>query len=111
MREAPSIGLVNDLLAAGCKVNVHDPESMEVARGCFGDSVTYCSKNYDALSGADALCVVTEWNEFRHPDFDRIKRLLKEPVVFDGRNLWEPKDMKSRGFTYFPIGRPAARPE
>ncbi|HYC01515.1 MAG TPA: UDP-glucose/GDP-mannose dehydrogenase family protein [Candidatus Limnocylindrales bacterium] len=111
MREAPSIGLVNDLLAAGCKVNVHDPEAMEVARGCFGDRVTYCSKNYDALSGADALCVVTEWNEFRHPDFDRIKRLLKEPVVFDGRNLWEPRDMKSRGFVYFPIGRAAALPE
>ncbi|HYC56516.1 MAG TPA: UDP-glucose/GDP-mannose dehydrogenase family protein [Candidatus Binatia bacterium] len=111
MREAPSIGLVEDLLAAGCKVNVHDPEAMEVARGCFGDRVTYCAKNYDALSGADALCVVTEWNEFRHPDFDRIKRLLKEPVVFDGRNLWEPRDMKTRGFTYFPIGRASALPE
>jgi UDPglucose 6-dehydrogenase len=107
MREAPSIGLVQDLLAAGCKVNVHDPEAMEVARGVFGDAVGYCHKNYDALPGADALLIVTEWNEFRHPDFDRIKSMLKEPVVFDGRNLWEPKDMAGRGFTYYPIGRTA----
>jgi UDPglucose 6-dehydrogenase len=105
MREAPSIGLVQDLLEAGCKVNVHDPEAMEVARGVFGDSVSYCQKNYDALPGADALLIVTEWNEFRHPDFDRIKSMLKAPVVFDGRNLWEPKDMAGRGFTYYPIGR------
>jgi UDPglucose 6-dehydrogenase len=105
MREAPSIGLVQDLLEAGCKVNVHDPEAMEVARGVFGDSVNYCHKNYDALPGADALLIVTEWNEFRHPDFDRIKSMLKAPVVFDGRNLWEPKDMAGRGFTYYPIGR------
>ncbi|MFN2377794.1 MAG: UDP-glucose/GDP-mannose dehydrogenase family protein [Candidatus Binatia bacterium] len=108
MREAPSIGLVRELLAAGATVNVHDPEAMEVARGVFGNSVTYCSKNYEALSGADALCVVTEWNEFRHPDFDRIKDLLKSPVIFDGRNLWEPRDMQGRGFTYYPIGRSVA---
>ena len=108
MREAPSIGLVRELLAAGCKVNVHDPEAMEVARGVFGKGVTYCTKNYDALPGADALCIVTEWNEFRHPDFDRIKQMLKSPVIFDGRNLWEPRDMQGRGFTYYPIGRNAA---
>ena len=109
MREAPAIGLVEDLLAAGCKVNVHDPEAMEVARGEFGDRVTYCAKNYEALAGADALCVVTEWNEFRHPDFDRVKQLLKTPVIFDGRNLWEPRDMQAKGFTYFPIGRPPVK--
>jgi len=108
MREAPSIGLVRELLAAGCKVNVHDPEAMEVARAIFGKDVTYCAKNYDALPGADALCIVTEWNEFRHPDFDRIKQMLKSPVIFDGRNLWEPRDMQGRGFTYYPIGRNAA---
>jgi UDPglucose 6-dehydrogenase len=107
MREAPSIGLVRELLEAGCTVNVHDPEAMEVARGVFGDAVQYCPKNYDALAGADALLIVTEWNEFRHPDFDRIKSSLKAPVVFDGRNLWEPKDMAGRGFTYYPIGRTA----
>ncbi len=108
MREAPSIGLVRELLAAGCKVNVHDPEAMDVAKDVFGKSVQYCTKNYDALAGADALCIVTEWNEFRHPDFDRIKQLLKTPVIFDGRNLWEPRDMAGRGFTYYPIGRSAA---
>lgn len=108
MREAPSIGLVNDLLAAGCKVKVHDPEAMEVAKAVFKDSVEFCGKNYDALDGADALCVVTEWNEFRHPDFDRMKSLLKAPVIFDGRNLWEPRDMQGRGFTYYAIGRSAA---
>jgi UDPglucose 6-dehydrogenase len=107
MREAPSIGLVRELLAAGAKVNVHDPEAMDVARGVFGKGVNYCTKNYDALTGADALCIVTEWNEFRHPDFDRIRRMLKSPVIFDGRNLWEPRDMTGRGFTYYPIGRPA----
>jgi UDPglucose 6-dehydrogenase len=107
MREAPAIGLVRDLLGAGCKVSVHDPEAMDVARGVFGSAVQYCTKNYEALAGADALCIVTEWNEFRHPDFDRIKQLLKSPVIFDGRNLWEPRDMQGRGFTYYPIGRSA----
>jgi UDPglucose 6-dehydrogenase len=107
MREAPSIGLVEDLLASGGHVRVHDPEAMDVARGLFGDRVSYHRQNYEAIEGADALLVVTEWNEFRRPDFDRIKRLLKEPVIFDGRNLWEPKAMGKLGFTYFPIGRPA----
>jgi UDPglucose 6-dehydrogenase len=105
MREAPAIGLVEALLEAGCTVRVHDPEAMDVARGVFGDRVSYHTKNYEALEGADALLVVTEWNEFRHPDFDRIKSLLKQPLVFDGRNLWEPADMAKNGFTYYPIGR------
>ncbi len=107
MREAPSIGLIEDLLREGCTVKVHDPEAMEVARRIFGDRVSYHRQNYEALEGADALLIVTEWNEFRRPDFDRIRRLLKEPVVFDGRNLWEPERMRELGFTYFPIGRPA----
>lgn len=105
MREAPAIGLIEALLEAGCTVHVHDPEAMEVARGVFGDRVTYHAKNYDALKDADALLVVTEWNEFRHPDFDRIKGLLKQPLIFDGRNLWEPAEMAKQGFTYYPIGR------
>jgi UDPglucose 6-dehydrogenase len=106
MREAPSIGLIEDLLRAGCAVKVHDPEAMEVARVIFGDRVSYHRQNYEAIEGADALLVVTEWNEFRRPDFDRVRRLLKEPVIFDGRNLWEPKTMQELGFSYFPIGRP-----
>ena len=80
---------------------------MEVARQVFGDRISYHRQNYDALDGADALLVVTEWNEFRRPDFERVKRLLKEPVVFDGRNLYEPERMRRLGFTYFRIGRPS----
>lgn len=107
MREAPAIGLIEDLLASGCTVRVHDPEAMEVARKIFGDRITYHRQNYETLDGADALLVVTEWNEFRRPDFERVKQLLKEPVIFDGRNLWEPASMQKIGFNYFPIGRPS----
>jgi UDPglucose 6-dehydrogenase len=106
MREAPAIGLIEDLLREGCTVQVHDPEAMDVAKQIFGDRISYHRQNYEALEGADALLIVTEWNEFRRPDFDRIKRLLKEPIIFDGRNLWEPKSMLQQGFSYFPIGRP-----
>lgn len=106
MREAPSIGLIEALLDSGCEVKVHDPEAMEVARGLFGDRISYHRQNYEALEGADALLVVTEWNEFRRPDFERVRGLLKQPVIFDGRNLWEPDAMAKLGFTYFAIGRP-----
>ena len=106
MREAPAIGLIEDLLREGCTIQVHDPEAMDVAKQIFGDRISYHRQNYEALEGADALLIVTEWNEFRRPDFDRIKRLLKEPIIFDGRNLWEPKSMLQQGFSYFPIGRP-----
>ncbi|TFH29770.1 MAG: UDP-glucose/GDP-mannose dehydrogenase family protein [Myxococcales bacterium] len=111
MRDAPSIGLIEELLAAGCKVKAHDPEATDTARAIFGDRISYHRQNYEAIEGADALLVVTEWNEFRRPDFDRVKRLLKEPVVFDGRNLWEPDSMRRLGFSYFPIGRPSTTPE
>jgi UDPglucose 6-dehydrogenase len=111
MRDAPSIGLIDELLAAGCKVKAHDPEATDTARAIFGDRISYHRQNYEAIEGADALLVVTEWNEFRRPDFDRVKRLLKEPVVFDGRNLWEPDSMRRLGFSYFPIGRPSTTPE
>jgi UDPglucose 6-dehydrogenase len=107
MREAPSIGLIESLLERGCAVRAHDPEAMEVARGIFGDRITYHQRNYDVLDGADALLICTEWNEFRRPDFERVRELLKEPVIFDGRNLYEPGQMAELGFSYFPIGRPA----
>ncbi len=109
MREAPAIGLVEALLDAGASVRAHDPEAMATAKALFGDRISYHRSAYDALEGADAMLVVTEWNEFRRPDFERVKGLLKEPVIFDGRNLWEPEQMRKRGFTYFPIGRPAVR--
>jgi UDPglucose 6-dehydrogenase len=106
MREAPSITIVEGLLAAGARVRVHDPEALHVARKVFGGRVSYHEVNYDALDGADALLVVTEWNEFRSPDFRRMKTLLKTPVIFDGRNLYDPGEMAEQGFVYHSIGRP-----
>jgi UDPglucose 6-dehydrogenase len=105
MREAPAIAIVNRLLELGVQVRAYDPEATTTARGIFGDRVTLCEKSYDALAGADALAIVTEWNEFREPDFPRIRQLLKSPVVFDGRNIYSPEQMRTLGFTYFSIGR------
>jgi len=105
MREAPSLTVINGLLERGAAVAVHDPEALGVAKTLFGDRVTYHRVNYDALEGADALLIVTEWNEFRRPDFARMKQLLKRPVIIDGRNLYEPEIMRQQGFTYLPIGR------
>ncbi|MET0153233.1 MAG: UDP-glucose/GDP-mannose dehydrogenase family protein [Candidatus Binatia bacterium] len=105
MREAPSLTVIEGLLKAGAKVQVHDPEALAEAQRFFGDQVSYHAINYDALGGADALLILTEWNEFRRPDFARMKRLLKQPVIFDGRNLYEPDDMRQLGFVYHSIGR------
>jgi UDPglucose 6-dehydrogenase len=105
MREAPAIPLIESLLAAGATVKAHDPEAMQVAKGIFGRAVTFTAKNYEALKGADALAIVTEWNEFRRPDFSRMKTLMRTPVIFDGRNLFTPDQMKQEGFTYYSIGR------
>jgi UDPglucose 6-dehydrogenase len=105
MREAPAIPIIERLLARGVTVRAYDPAAAPVARGIFGDRITLCDKSYDALSGADALAVVTEWNEFREPDFAKMQSLMKAPVVFDGRNLYSPEQMRALGFTYFSIGR------
>lgn len=105
MREAPSIVIIEGLLKRGAVVAAHDPEAEHTARAVFGDRITYHRVNYDALDGADALLVVTEWNEFRRPDFARMKKSLKAPVVFDGRNVYDPEVMREHGFTYFAIGR------
>jgi len=105
MREAPSLVVIEELLAAGAKVQLHDPEALENARRIFGQRVSYCPLNYDALQGADALLILTEWNEFRHPNFQRIKNLLKHPVIFDGRNLYDPALMRALNFKYYSIGR------
>jgi UDPglucose 6-dehydrogenase len=105
MREAPAIPLIEALLNAGAKVQAFDPEAAKVARGIFGDRITYAPNNYDALKGADALAIVTEWNEFRRPDFERMRTLMRAPVIFDGRNLFTPEQMKQNGFTYYSIGR------
>ncbi|MDX2171174.1 MAG: UDP-glucose/GDP-mannose dehydrogenase family protein [Deltaproteobacteria bacterium] len=109
MREAPAVTLIEALLAAGAAVQAHDPVATEVARRSFGDRITYCAAPYDALEGADALLIVTEWGEFKQPDFERMRSLLRAPVIFDGRNLYELSTMKQLGFTYYAIGRPAVR--
>ena len=105
MREAPAIPIIKTLLEKGAKVQAHDPEAMSTAKGLFKGGITYTSRNYDALKGADALAILTEWQEFREPDFARMKKLLKNPVVFDGRNIYQPSQMKDLGFTYYSIGR------
>jgi UDPglucose 6-dehydrogenase len=106
MREAPAVPLINGLLARGAKVRAFDPEAREMAKMFFGKKIHYARHAYDALSGADALLVVTEWNEFREPDFKRMKKLMKAPVVFDGRNIYDPQQIRGFGFTYSSIGRP-----
>ena len=105
MREAPSIVLINNLINEGCKVKAYDPEASKEAYKIFGDKIEYVKKQYAALEDADALVIVTEWNEFRRPDFDKIKSLLKEPIIMDGRNLFDPKKMAEIGFEYEGIGR------
>jgi UDPglucose 6-dehydrogenase len=105
MREAPAIVLVERLVAAGARVQAFDPAAMSVAKRLFGSSVTFAPRSYAALEGADALAVVTEWNEFREPDFARMRKLMKTPVVFDGRNIYSRDVMRAHGFTYYSIGR------
>ena len=105
MREAPAIVIINALLDHGAKVQAYDPEAQRVARGIFGNKISYATKSYDALKGADALVIVTEWHEFREPDFSRMRKLMRSPVIFDGRNIYEPQQMKAHGFTYSSIGR------
>jgi UDPglucose 6-dehydrogenase len=105
MREAPSVPLIRGLVDAGAAVTAYDPEAMRVARSIFGDSIEFADKSYDALKGADALTIVTEWNEFREPDFGRIRKMMRAPVIFDGRNLYNPEQIRGAGFTYFSMGR------
>jgi len=105
MREAPSVEVIEGLLAKGGKVSCHDPVSERNAKRYFGDRIRYVQTPYEALEGADALFLVTEWNEFRHPDFDRMKALMKTPVIFDGRNVFNPDLLRERGFVYFGVGR------
>ena len=109
MREAPSLTLIDDVMAAGATVTAHDPAAMHEAQRRIGERIRYASSNYDALEGADALVVVTDWNEYRHPDFGRIKSTLRKPIIVDGRNLYDATKMHSLGFTYLSIGRGSAR--
>lgn len=104
MREAPSITIINKLLEAGAKVCVFDPKAMDTAKIHFQNRVEYAENSYAALENADCMLLLTEWNEFRRPDFERMKNLLKNPVIFDGRNQYNPKRLKEMGFEYFHIG-------
>jgi len=106
MREAPAVPLIHGLLAAGASVQAYDPEAMKVAKSIFGSKVTYADNSYAALTGADAMALVTEWNEFREPDYVRMRKLMRSPVIFDGRNIYKPETCRAQGFTYFSIGRP-----
>ncbi|NQW05629.1 MAG: UDP-glucose/GDP-mannose dehydrogenase family protein [Acidobacteria bacterium] len=106
MREAPAIPIIEGLLARGATVAAYDPEAVAVARQIFGTSITYAKTAYKAVTGADALLIVTEWNEFRESDFPRIKKLMRQPVILDGRNLYQPAHVRALGFTYQSIGRP-----
>lgn len=105
MREAPAIPLIERLLELGATIRAYDPEASSTARRLFGDRITLCEKSYDALEGADGLVIVTEWNEFREPNFQRMRQLMRAPVVFDGRNIYSPEHMRALGFIYFSIGR------
>jgi UDPglucose 6-dehydrogenase len=105
MREAPAIAVIEGLLAEGATVHAYDPKAEEQARRVFGDRVALAARAYEAVTGADALVVVTEWNEFREPDFARIRALMRHPAVFDGRNIYNPKVLRDLGFHYEGIGR------
>jgi len=107
MRESPSIKIIQGLIKAGAKIQAYDPVAMNEAKRVFGDDpdIEYFEGNYEALEGANALLLLTEWHQFRYPDFSKIKKLLKEPVIFDGRNQYNPKELKDAGFSYYGIGR------
>lgn len=105
IRDAPSIYLIRELLNKGFGVSVHDPAAIENVRKVFGNKLTYADNSFQALKDASALCVLTEWNEFKEVDFEKVKSLLKKPVIFDGRNIYDPKKMKALGFIYHGVGR------
>lgn len=105
MREAPSLVIIRDLLDRGASVKAYDPEAAEYAGKLLGDSIVYCESGYEALEGADALLLITEWTEFREPDFERIGEVLKKKIIFDGRNIWNPRMLRKMGFIYHGIGR------
>jgi len=107
IRDAPALFIAEALLAGGAQVVAFDPAGAENFRARFGERVTYAPSAYEVLEGADALCLLTEWNQFRNPDFERMKRMMKTPVIFDGRNQYNREELERIGFTYYCVGRPA----
>ncbi len=110
IREAPAVVTIEKLLEAGAAVRAHDPQALDNLRGRFGSKISYHASGYEALDAADALVIVTEWNEFRSPNFTEMMRRLKEPIIFDGRNLYSLEAMRNRRFEYYSIGRPPVKP-
>jgi UDPglucose 6-dehydrogenase len=111
IRESPAILLVQELLREGCYICAHDPAAMDHAREVLNSSVVYAASPYEAAAGADALLILTDWEEFAALDLDRLRKLVKYPIVIDGRNLYDPAIMSAHGFSYYSVGRPATLPE
>jgi UDPglucose 6-dehydrogenase len=105
MRDAPAIIIIQRLLEAGATISAYDPEATEEARRIFGNRIELCANNYVALEGSDALLLVTEWQAFRNPNYERMLKSMRQPTIFDGRNIFDPGHLKEAGFTYFGIGR------
>lgn len=110
MREAPAVVIINELLKAGAKVTAYDPAAIETSKFYLNDTITYAKDEYEAIKDAEALLVFTEWNEFRNPDFDKVTSLLKNKIIFDGRNIYSLDKMKELGYTYYSIGRKTVKP-
>jgi UDPglucose 6-dehydrogenase len=106
MREAPSLVIIEELLQRGATVSAYDPEAMGTAKVLLGDTILWAQNAYEACENADALLIATEWNSFREPDWKALKQTLKNPIVFDGRNIYSPEAVREQGFTYYSIGRP-----
>ncbi|RKX18505.1 MAG: UDP-glucose 6-dehydrogenase, partial [Candidatus Zixiibacteriota bacterium] len=107
MREAPALVIIDELTKMGATVRAYDPVAMDEAKRRIGDKIFYAKNQYEATENADALLIVTEWNEFRMPDFEKLRNNLKEKLIFDGRNIYQPEMMKEKEFSYFSIGRQA----
>ncbi len=105
IREAPALTIISRLLNKGAKVKAYDPEAMENVKQVFGDKIEFSANEYDAIEGVDALAIVTEWNEFRTPDFDKMKKIMNQPTIFDGRNIYDVQVTRDMGFYYDSIGR------
>jgi len=105
VREAPAFAIIEELLSEGVKIKAYDPVALENSKKYFGAKVEWFQSNYEALKDSDGLIIVTEWNEFRSPDFKTVKNLLKQPIIFDGRNIYNPTQVRSLGFTYYSMGR------
>ena len=105
MRDAPAISIIERLLSDGAVITAYDPEAVDEAKKTFGARIQFASNNYGCLEGADGLLLVTEWQAFRNPNFERMKNIMRESVIFDGRNIYDPAHVRQLGFTYYSVGR------